>query len=81
MSGLHHAGSPLTGDALALVWDEALAAFGPDRLMLGSDWPMTQQAGGSSGVPEVLALVRTLSEHERAAIERGTAERVYGGGR
>lgn len=83
VSGLHHGGRPLSGDALRSVWDEALAAFGPDRLVLGTDWPMTELAGptGSSATAEVLALVATLSADERAAVGHVTAERVYGGGR
>lgn len=58
--------------------DHALALFGPERLMIGSDWPIAPRAldlGG--GFAPLLAHVRTWSDHAVAAVIRGTAQRVY----
>jgi L-fuconolactonase len=62
----------------------AMEAFGPDRTMFGSDWPVCLLA--ADGYREVLAateeLTADLTETERAAVFGGTAERAYGlGGR
>ena len=61
------------------VLDTALEAFGPTRLMLGSDWPVCLL---SAGYTEVFALLESwlaeLSVDERTAIEGGTAAWVYG---
>jgi L-fuconolactonase len=58
--------------------DAALAAFGADRLMFGSDWPVCTLA---ASYDEVLAIARELtsdlSAAERDAIFAGTATRVY----
>jgi L-fuconolactonase len=55
-----------------------LDAFGPGRIMFGSDWPVCLPA---TGYPEVLQLAVRLTagldEAERAAVFAGTAERVY----
>ena len=59
--------------------EAALDAFGPARLMFGSDWPVCTLAGR---YPQVLAaahdLTADLSAAERAAVFAGTATRVYG---
>ncbi|MFK0292296.1 amidohydrolase family protein [Streptomyces sp. NPDC090442] len=56
-----------------------LAAFGPDRVMFGSDWPVCTLAASYA---EVVALAETATDHltgpERAAVFGGTALRVYG---
>ena len=58
--------------------DAALEAFGPSRLMIGSDWPVCTVA---ASYPQVLGLVRdAVSEYsadERAQILGKTAEDVY----
>ena len=55
-----------------------LDAFGPGRIMFGSDWPVCLLA---AGYPDVLdlaaALVAGLDEAERAAVFADTAARVY----
>jgi L-fuconolactonase len=57
----------------------ALEAFGPDRLMFGSDWPVALLAVDySSWVGLVRRFISTLSIDEQAAIEGGVARRVYG---
>jgi L-fuconolactonase len=59
--------------------DVALTAFGPDRLMFGSDWPVCTLAASFG---DVLAAARELtaglSRAERDAIFAGTAVRIYG---
>jgi L-fuconolactonase len=59
--------------------DVVLDAFGPDRLLFGSDWPVCLLAASYG---EVVAAARAtlagLSEGERAQVFGGTAEAVYG---
>jgi L-fuconolactonase len=64
--------------ALRPYFDLAVHCFGPDRLMFGSDWPVST-LGASYGeiVSAALALTSELSEPERQAILAGTARRVY----
>jgi len=58
--------------------DKALAAFGPERLMFGSDWPVCTLAGTYQKVWDAVnTWTETLSPSEQAAILGGTAERVY----
>lgn len=57
----------------------ALDAFGPDRLMFGSDWPVCELAADYAEVYGALdQALGSLSESERAAIFGGTAARFYG---
>ena len=57
----------------------ALEAFGPARLMFGSDWPVSTLAASYA---DVLAAARDLSAElspaEREAVFCGTATAVYG---
>jgi L-fuconolactonase len=59
--------------------DRLLEAFGPRRLMFGSDWPVCTVAASYG---EVLELAHTalapLSAGERADVLAGTARRFYG---
>jgi L-fuconolactonase len=59
--------------------DAALDAFGPERLMFGSDWPVCTLA---TDYAETLGTTRTLiaalGPAEQAAILADTATRVYG---
>jgi L-fuconolactonase len=59
--------------------DIALDAFGPARLMFGSDWPVCTLA---ASYPDVLAAARDLTPGltpaEREAVFAGTATSVYG---
>jgi L-fuconolactonase len=58
--------------------DTALDAFGPARLMFGSDWPVCLLAAAYGEVVAAAeALVAELSDTERAAIFTGTARRTY----
>lgn len=59
--------------------DTVLGAFGPQRCMIGSDWPVCTLAGSYGEVTAVVkTTVATLSESERDAIHGGTAARAYG---
>ncbi|AJE81015.1 hypothetical protein SLNWT_0639 [Streptomyces albus] len=59
--------------------ETALMAFGPKRLMFGSDWPVCTLAASYGQVVEaVRVLTGGLGEDERAAVFGGTATRVYG---
>jgi L-fuconolactonase len=58
--------------------DTALEAFGPDRLMFGSDWPVCLLAATYSEVFDAArTLTEDLTEDDRAAVFGGTATRVY----
>ena len=57
----------------------ALDAFGPERLMFGSDWPVCELAASYAEVREALVdALGPISESERAEILGGTAARFYG---
>jgi L-fuconolactonase len=59
--------------------EAALDAFGPARLMFGSDWPVCTLAASYSGVLEAARdLTADLSPAERDAVFSGTATTVYG---
>jgi L-fuconolactonase len=66
-------------DVLRPYADTVLDAFGPDRLMFGSDWPVCTLAAGYREVFDLARdLTGRLSADERAAVFGGTAARVYG---
>ncbi|MEP7209054.1 MAG: amidohydrolase family protein [Casimicrobiaceae bacterium] len=59
--------------------DAILAAFGPHRVMWGSDWPVVELAGGYARWRAAsVALLADLAPAERAAVLGGTARRFYG---
>jgi L-fuconolactonase len=59
-------------------YEMALAGFGPQRLMFGSDWPVSTMMIGYDGVHAVArALTAELSPEEKAAIFHDTAQRTY----
>jgi len=59
-------------------YETVLAAFGPDRMMFGTDWPVcTLTASYGEVVDAARALTAGLSAIERDAIFGGTARRVY----
>ncbi|WP_262057077.1 amidohydrolase family protein [Streptomyces sp. STR69] len=59
--------------------DVALDAFGPGRLMFGSDWPVCTLAASYGEVAAATGeLTDDLSAAERAEVFDGTATRVYG---
>jgi L-fuconolactonase len=58
--------------------DRALALFGPERLMFGSDWPVANLRGGYSKVwRETNLVLARLSSDERDCILGGTAIAFY----
>ena len=78
-SGLHHPERPFTRDGIERLWDLALELFGPDRMMVGSDWPITVLYGGYWPTWETLqTLLSQVSPVESQAIGSDTAYRVYG---
>jgi L-fuconolactonase len=59
--------------------DVVFDAFGPDRLMFGTDWPVCQLAGEYQSVFDVVhSYMSSLSDAERAAVMGGTAAKFYG---
>jgi L-fuconolactonase len=63
---------------LAPYADHMIAAFGADRLLWGSDWPVVDLGGGyDRWVAGAEALTARLTDAERAAIFGGNAERIY----
>jgi L-fuconolactonase len=79
LSGLDTAiGNDWTEEELRPSVDVALEAFGPDRLMFGSDWPVCRLV---SEYAEVVAatrrLIADLTIAEQDAILGDTARRVY----
>lgn len=68
-----------TIDDLRPYFEVVLAAFGPDRLMFGSDWPVCLLAAEYDQVVATFdELIGELSRDEQSAIWGGTAARVYG---
>ena len=66
-------------DSVRRVFDTVLEAFGPNRLMWGSDWPVVTAKMAYCDWKELVdRLVSPLSESERMAILGATAARVYG---
>jgi L-fuconolactonase len=67
-----------SNDTLRRYVDHALQAFGPARLMAGSNWPVILLGGSYREVWQgITGLIAGLSAAERAAILGGTAERIY----
>jgi L-fuconolactonase len=80
ISGLDTAANPDDYNAAALgpYVDHALTHFGPERLMFGSDWPVSILAGGYAKWWATLnELLAPLSGDERASILGGTARATY----
>ncbi|MET7452136.1 amidohydrolase family protein [Streptomyces sp. NPDC005574] len=66
-----------TGD-IRPVWDTLLTAFGPHRLMFGSDWPVANLAGGwNRWAATVDELLTDCSESVIHALLAGTATAFY----
>jgi len=59
--------------------DAALETMGPDRVMIGSDWPSVQVAGGTyaHAWAELSATLDGLDGRDRGLVLGGTANRVY----
>jgi L-fuconolactonase len=67
-----------TAAQLEPYWQVVLTAFGPNRLLFGSDWPVALLACEYQRWVDTLAeWIAPLSEDEREAIWGGNAARVY----
>ncbi|WP_298837992.1 amidohydrolase [uncultured Roseobacter sp.] len=72
------AGEGWVTDDLRPFADHVLAAFGPDRLMWGSDWPVCRlQAEYGDWLDVAQQLTSHLTTSERADVFGGTAARFY----
>lgn len=81
LSGLVTEADPLqwTPATLTPYLDAALEAFGPSRLMVGTDWPVLTVGCTYAAWWSLLEeWIDTLSTDEQASILGGTAQRVYG---
>jgi len=80
LSGLAtEAGPHWATETLQPFADVLVEAFGPDRLMWGSDWPVVNEAGGYLAWRAAAeALTRTLAPEARAAVFGATAAAFYG---
>lgn len=79
LSGVHTIASPdWTYEEIAPFLEVALAAFGPGRLLFGSDWPVSLQAAEYREVLDVVfRACASLSTAEREAVLGGTARSLY----
>jgi L-fuconolactonase len=67
-----------TSASLEPYWRVVLEAFGPNRLLFGSDWPVSLLATSyQRWIDTVSEWIAPLSAAEQAAIWGGTASRVY----
>jgi L-fuconolactonase len=80
LSGLlTEAGPGADAAALRPYSDHLLGAFGPDRTMFGSDWPVSTLRAGYAQVARLTTeLLAGLSSGERAAVFGATATAWYG---
>lgn len=80
LSGLvTEAGADWTVERLKPFVDMIFSAFGPSRVMWGSDWPVLTLAADYEGWAEATdRLLDGLSAADRAAVLGGTAARFYG---
>jgi L-fuconolactonase len=68
-----------TNNDLAAYFDVALEAFGPARLMFGSDWPvLTLASSYERWLESVMKAIAGLSGDERRKILHDTAVEAYG---
>jgi L-fuconolactonase len=67
-----------TSVSLEPYWRVVLEAFGPSRLLFGSDWPVSLLASSyQRWIDTVTEWVAPLSASEQDAIWSGTASRIY----
>jgi L-fucono-1,5-lactonase len=82
ISGLYGVGDRphATVDELRPWVEDVWELFGPSRLMVGSDWPVSEVAGGYASVTgSVLQVVREVGDGSAVdEVLSGTASRVYG---
>jgi L-fuconolactonase len=79
VSGLHSPELEYTARALRPLWEEALACFGPERLMIGMDWPVSTLGAPYGRTLEVLLeLAADLDAAGLHSFLEGSAIRTYG---
>ena len=80
LSGIATEAAPgWTVETLRPYVDVLLDAFGPSRLMFGSDWPvLTENGDYPRWLAAAEALTAHLSDAEKADVFGGTAQRFYG---
>lgn len=80
LSGISaYASAGATLDGLRPWIDHVLDAFGPSRVVWGSDWPVVNLGAGLPGWLDVTeAVLAPLSQDERDAIGWRNAEAIYG---
>jgi L-fuconolactonase len=80
LSGLvTEAGGKWTEEKLQPYVEVLLEAFGPARLMWGSDWPVVNEAGGyAAWHSAAAALIERCSQDEKDLIFGGAAQAFYG---
>ena len=67
-----------TADALRPYVEHCIAAFGWNRVVWGSDWPICLAGGPlSRWVEATRSIIAACSEHERSALMEGNAARIY----
>ncbi|MGH8199068.1 MAG: amidohydrolase family protein [Steroidobacteraceae bacterium] len=80
ISGLATEADPERWQPEDLLWyaRQAADAFGPTRILFGSDWPVCEAAGGFAKWFSVMErLTERWSSGERASFFAGNAERIY----
>ena len=75
-------GLPTSSARTAQAWqdavDHAIAVFGADRLMVGSDWPISTQGIGMVDLwTQILRTLGGISPADRELILVGNAQRIY----
>jgi L-fuconolactonase len=83
LSGLvTEAGNGWSRETLRPYIEHLLAAFGPERLIFGSDWPVLNLASGYEDWFGIVGdFIRNLPGEARAALLGGNARRIYLGRR
>jgi L-fuconolactonase len=67
-----------TADDLRPYYDVVLSAFGPKRLMFGSDWPVLTLAGRyKTWMDTFQSFIAELSTDEQESMRQGTAIAAY----
>jgi L-fuconolactonase len=68
---------PFHGRVIPIL-DMALEAFGPERMMWGSDWPpVSRREGYGNALRFPMQHLSSLSEGEKSLLFGGVAQRVY----
>ena len=58
--------------------DEVFKSFGPQRLMIGSDWPVCLLAGDYGSVVKLVkGYIAEMPKKDQDAVLGGTAEKFY----